>query len=99
MAAIEVVVFAGAAGFAVIAYTILVVIGVGQKERRGDARLPGLLTIPPLLARRVLGSMCTCCPAKIPAATIPGERAPGTSARPARRPRPVSPQPGRPGHR
>jgi hypothetical protein len=57
MTAIEAIVFAGTAGFAVVVVaTILVIVGIGQEERRGtltDERPP---TVPALLARRVLGT-------------------------------------------
>jgi hypothetical protein len=57
MAAVDTLLFATAAGFAlIVAGTILVIIGVHQEERRvtfSDRRPP---TIPALLARRVLGA-------------------------------------------
>jgi hypothetical protein len=57
MAAIEVIVFVGFAGSAVIlAATILVIIGVSQEERRRTMARHRPPTIPALLARRVLGT-------------------------------------------
>jgi hypothetical protein len=57
MAAIEAIVFAGAAGFAVIAAaTILVIIGVRQEERRWTLTDSTPPTIAALLARRILGT-------------------------------------------
>jgi hypothetical protein len=57
MAAIEAIVFAGTAGFAVIIVaTVLVIVGVRQEERRWTFPGQGPPTIPALLARRVLGA-------------------------------------------
>ena len=57
MAAVDMLLFATAAGFAlIIAATILVIIGVHQEERRATFAGNRPPTIPALLARRVLGT-------------------------------------------
>jgi hypothetical protein len=66
MAAIETIVFAGAAGFAVILIaTVLVIVGVYQEERRWTLADYGPPTIAASLARRILGTH---------AYLLPGER-------------------------
>jgi hypothetical protein len=55
MAVIEAIVFAGAAGFAVIVImTVLVIVGVRQEEQRWTLADCGPPTIAALLARRIL---------------------------------------------
>jgi hypothetical protein len=78
MAAIEVIVFAGAAGFAVIVVaTILVIIGVRQeqavleKEGRRTFAHHEPPTILALLARRVLGAHFNVIPAELPRRNYP----------------------------
>jgi hypothetical protein len=57
MAAIDLLAFATAAGFAMVAAaTVLVVIGVRQEERHGTIEHKRPPSIPALLARRVLGN-------------------------------------------
>jgi hypothetical protein len=78
MAAIEVIVFAGAAGFAVIVVaTILVIIGVRQEqavlEREGRRTFAHHEppTILALLARRVLGAHFNVMPVEVPRRDYP----------------------------
>lgn len=67
MVAIEAIVFATAAGVAVIVIaTILVIIGVHQEERRKTLAHGDPPTVPALLARRVLGAYIHLLPDKQP---------------------------------
>lgn len=77
MAAIDAIVFATAAGFAVIVVaTILVIIGVHQEERRKTLAHRESPTVPALLARRVLRTYIDPWPETDPAKDDPEEASP-----------------------
>lgn len=81
MAVIVVLLFAVAAGFAVVVMaTILVIIGVRQEERRGTLARKRPPTIPALLARRVLGTYIHLLPQDQPGLDDPGQPPPNTGA-------------------
>ncbi len=104
MAAIEVIVFAGAAGFAVIVVaTILVIIGVRQEqavlEREGRRTFAHHEppTILALLARRVLGAHFNVMPAESPRRDYPKPNRRGPGVLRSRLPRRRLLRPGLPG--
>jgi hypothetical protein len=86
MAAIDMLVFVTAAGFAVVVTaTILVIIGVHQEERRGTLARKPPPTIPALLARRILGTYIQLLPRDQPGLDDPGQPPPNTDDSPAPR--------------
>lgn len=90
MAAIEAIVFAGAAGFAVIiVFTVLVIIGVRQEERE-KTLLYGPPTIPALLARVILSAHITIRPEEHP--ELEHRELEGPEEEPAWFERPVGPR-------
>jgi hypothetical protein len=77
MAAIEAIVFATAAGFAVIAAaTIVVIIGVHQEERLETLAHGRPPTVPALLARRVIGAYVHLLPEQQPQQDSPEKEPP-----------------------
>jgi hypothetical protein len=83
MAAIDAIVFATAAGFAVIVIaTILVIIGVHQEERRKTLAFGDPPTVAALLARRVLGAYIHLLPPERPEAIEPEDEDPPWFERP-----------------